>query len=84
MERNVNYQYLYYEIPFQSRVTSSILVPHMFINTILENPQPIPGPQYKRTRFAPIKKGRMLFCIKADPHTRGLPRPEKKIGKLKK
>jgi len=45
LERNVNYECPYYEIFFQSRITSSVLFPHMSINTILENPQPIPVPQ---------------------------------------
>jgi len=81
---NVNYECPYYEILFQSRVTSSILVPHMFINTVLESPQPIPLPQYERPRFAPIKKRKNLILYTGGASYPRLTAARKKIGKLKK
>ena len=39
----------------------SVLVSNMFIKTLLENPQPIPAPQYDRPRLTTIKESKIVI-----------------------
>jgi hypothetical protein len=56
----------------------------MSTKTILENPQPVPVPQYERPRFASIEKKEKCYSVYRRTLMSAVCRGQKKNWKIKK